>query len=148
MSNAEQNPPPQSVPSGNHRRGTPVHALFAVYLIGMAVLFLLPVPRQLDRAATLFDGTVHFVIFLGFSLVYHYDRSRGALRTLLTSILLSGAIELLQLALPYRGGQWADFGAGVAGAVAGVALSLFAARWPGGADHVVAPPPRQRDELR
>jgi VanZ family protein len=100
------------------------HALFLLYLLVMALLFLIPVPHRLNAAATRFDGLAHFLIFLGFTLLHQFDRRPAAIRTLLVAVLLAGGVELVQGALPYRSAQWADFIAGVAGAGAGVLLSF------------------------
>jgi len=123
-----QAPPPLSVAPGSSARGRAAHAFFLLYLAVMALLFLLPVPPQLNAAATRFDGLTHFLIFLVFTILYRLDRHAPAWRTLLVAGLIAGGVELVQWALPYRGAQWADFAAGVAGAVVGLALSLVTAR--------------------
>ncbi len=109
-------------------RPSAAHALFLLYLLAMALLFLLPVPQRLLGAAGRFDDLAHFLIFLVFAVLYRLDSRPTAVRTLSVSVLLAGGIELAQYALPFRGGQWADFAAGVAGAMVGLALSLLTRR--------------------
>lgn len=109
----------------------PLRAILVLYGLAMALLFLLPVPPGLNGAASQFDGVVHFAVFLGFSLLYQLDRRPAVVRALLVSVLLAGSVELVQWALPYRGGQWADFAFGVAGAGAGVVLAHLVRLRPG-----------------
>ncbi|HRZ09640.1 MAG TPA: hypothetical protein P5319_07055 [Gemmatimonadales bacterium] len=128
MSNAIQAPPPPSAGAADSARARVAHALFLVYLGVMALLFLLPVPHRLDAAATRFDGITHFLIFFVYALLRQVDHRPAVARTLLGAVLLAGGVELIQWALPYRGAQWADFAAGVAGAVVGLTVSLLMTR--------------------
>jgi VanZ family protein len=68
-------------------------------------------------------------------------------RTLLVAVLLAGGIELVQWALPYRSGQWADIAIGVAGAGTGVAVSIFIAHWQRDRAVSAAPSAPGRDEI-
>jgi VanZ family protein len=112
----------------------------------MALLLLVPVPHRLDALATRYDGLAHVLIFLAFSLLYQLDRGPAPVRTLAFTVLLAGGTELVQWALPYRGGQWSDFVMGVIGAGIGVILSLLAARWPRGEqDEAMHPDPASGD---
>ncbi len=113
------------------RNAEPRRAIFVLYVLAMVLLFLLPVPPRLNRAAGQFDGAVHFGVFLGFSLLYRLGRRPAVARALLVSVLLAGGVELVQWALPYRGGQWADFAFGAAGAGAGVVLAHLVRARPG-----------------
>lgn len=132
MSNPKHDPRSPSAPPGIPAQGTPLRAALLGYVLLMALLLLVPVPHRLDALASRFDGVAHFVIFLVFSLLYQSDSGPAVARTLSITAVLAGGTELLQWALPYRGGQWSDFAMGVAGAGAGVVLSLLAARWPRG----------------
>lgn len=94
----------------------------------MLALFLLPVPSGPLEETTHLDKVVHFGIFLGFALLFHLDRHARALPTLLASAAFAGGIEVVQWLLPYRGSEWWDFAAGVAGGGLGAALILWSAR--------------------
>jgi VanZ family protein len=98
------------------------HTAFVAYVLFMLVLFLLPVPAGPLEETTHIDKVVHFGVFLGFTVLFHLDRASGPGPTLLASFALAAAIEVLQLLLPYREGDWYDLAAGVAGASIGAAL--------------------------
>ena len=102
-------------------------ALFGYVLI-MLMLFLVPVPSGPLETTTHLDKLVHFGIFLGFAVLFHLARNSGATQTLLTSVAFATAIELLQLLVPYRDGDWYDLAAGAAGGGIGTLLVLWSAR--------------------
>jgi VanZ family protein len=132
MSNPTHDSHSPSASPGIPEPGISHHAVLLGYLVIMVLLFLLPVPHRFDALARRFDGVAHFLIFLVFSLLYQLDRGPKAIRTVSITALLAGGTELVQWALPYRGGQWSDFVRGVTGAGVGVALTVLAARWPTG----------------
>ena len=94
----------------------------------MVLVFLLPVPPSPLTESNQFDKVVHFGIFLGFTLLFYYDRRLTIGWTLLTSLAFAAAIELVQWFLPYRQGDWWDFVAGAAGASVGAALVVLVGR--------------------
>ena len=104
------------------------HKAFVGYVLFMLVLFLLPVPAGPLEQTTHIDKVVHFGVFLGFAVLFHLDRASGAAPALLASFLFAAAIEVLQLLLPFREGDWYDLAAGTAGGSAGAALVLWRAR--------------------
>ena len=104
------------------------HTVFVVYVLFMLALFLLPVPAGPLEETTHIDKVVHFSVFLVFAVLFHLDRVSGALLALLASFAFAAAIEVLQLLLPYREGDWSDLAAGAAGGSIGAALVLWSAR--------------------
>ena len=104
------------------------HTAFVAYVLFMLVLFLLPVPAGPLEETTHIDKVVHFGVFLGFTVLFHLDRASGPAPALLASLALAAAIEVLQLLLPYRKGDWYDLAAGAAGASIGAALVFWIAR--------------------
>jgi VanZ family protein len=106
-------------------KNSPRHTILVLYILAMVLAFLLPVPRLPVPAPGGVDKVVHFGLFLGFALLYHLDRRPSVGEMLLVSFAFAGAIELVQLALPYRGGDWRDFVAGATGAGIGAALALL-----------------------
>lgn len=105
-----------------------LHQIFTLYVVMMVLVFLLPVPPSPLTESNQFDKVVHFGIFLGFALLFFFDRRLRIGQTLLTSFVFAGAIELLQWILPYRQGDWWDFVAGAAGASVGGAIVLLIER--------------------
>lgn len=139
MRHTMQTPPTQAESAGSSLRGTTPHLLFRLYVVAMALLFLLPVPLRFNAVATRFDGVAHFGIFMTFAFLHQFDRRVGPGRTFLLGCLVAGGVELVQWALPYRSAQLVDFAVGAAGAGVGVALSLVVARWFRGAGESAAP---------
>ena len=111
-------------------RSSAAHALFLLYLLAMGLLFLLPVPHRLEAAARTYDTLVHFGVFMGFALLFRADRRATVFWTLLVAVAVAGCVELVQWVLPFRGAQWSDFAAGVAGTVAALPLSALIRWWP------------------
>ncbi len=97
----------------------------------MVLVFLLPVPRSPLTESNQFDKLVHFGIFLGFALLFYFDRRPRVGWTLLISVAFAAGIELVQWVLPYREGDRWDFVAGAAGAGLGVVLVLLIERQAG-----------------
>ena len=104
------------------------HKVFVGYVLVMLVIFLMPVAVGPLEETTHIDKVVHFGVFLGFAVLFHLDRASGAVPALLASVGFAAAIELLQLLLPYREGDWYDLAAGAAGGSVGAALVLWSAR--------------------
>ena len=104
------------------------HQIFTLYVMMMVLVFLLPVPRSPLTESNQFDKVVHFGIFLGFALLFFFDRRLRVGWTLLISVAFAAGIELVQWVLPYREGDWLDFMAGAAGAGLGVVLVLLIER--------------------
>lgn len=94
----------------------------------MVLVFLLPVPRSPLTESGQLDKLVHFGIFLGFSLLFYFDRRLKLWWILLISFAFAAAIELVQSVLPYREGDGWDFVAGAAGASVGAVLVLIITR--------------------
>jgi len=104
------------------------HTAFVAYVLFMLVLFLLPVPAAPLENTTHIDKVVHFGIFLGFAVLFHLDRASGAAPVLLASFAFAAAVEVLQLLLPYREGDWSDLAAGALGGSVGAALVHWSTR--------------------
>ena len=82
----------------------------------IAVLAVLPVPPQ--QADLGWDKLNHLVAFATLALcaVFGWRSSRAArLGVLLALLAFGGAIELVQLQVPNRTGEWADLGADALG---------------------------------
>jgi VanZ family protein len=108
------------------------HRLFVAYLVGMMLVFLIPTPET-GIEWSYIDKAVHFVLFLGFALVFYVDRQTHPGWMFLTSVMFAAGIELIQWVLPYRDVELADFIAGAAGAaLATVILLLYRASIPSG----------------
>jgi VanZ family protein len=107
------------------------HKVFASYVAVMVLAFLLPMPTTPLAESRQVDKLVHFGIFLGFALLFYFDRHRRGWWTFLISVAFAGGIELVQWALPYREGDWLDFVAGAAGAGLGTVVVLVIGRQPG-----------------
>jgi VanZ family protein len=99
-----------------------------LYVVMMVLVFLLPVPPSPVTESNQFDKVVHFGIFLGFALLFYFDRRLRVGWTLLTSFAFAATIELVQWVLPYREGDWLDFVAGAAGASLATAILLLIER--------------------
>jgi VanZ family protein len=94
----------------------------------VTVLALVPAPpRQMDLG---WDKLNHVVAFAALALcaVFGWRGSPGAARlaVLLALLAFGGAIELLQLQVPNRSGEWTDLGADAIGIGLG---ALFAWLW-------------------
>jgi VanZ family protein len=94
----------------------------------VTVLALVPAPpRQMDLG---WDKLNHVVAFAALALcaVFGWRGSPGAaqLAVLLALLAFGGAIELLQLQVPNRSGEWTDLGADAIGIGLG---ALFAGLW-------------------
>ena len=106
-----------------------LHNALVGYVLLMLLVFLLPIPSGPLEPTTHLDKLVHFCIFFGFALLYHLARNCGAAQTLLASVAFAAGIELLQLLVPYRDGDWYDLAAGAVGGSIGAALVFWNARY-------------------
>jgi VanZ family protein len=92
----------------------------------IAALALLPAPpKQMDLG---WDKLNHLAAFaaLGLCAVFGWRSSRAArLSVRLALLAFGGAIELLQLQVPNRSGEWADLGADAIGIGIGAMLALL-----------------------
>jgi VanZ family protein len=100
------------------------HQFFALYVLIMVLLFLVPVPTIPLAESRHVDKLVHFGVFLGFALLFYLDRRLGVIWIFLISCAFAGAIELVQWFLPYRDADWWDFLAGAAGAGMGAVIAV------------------------
>jgi VanZ family protein len=97
-------------------------------LLAMAITFLALVPtppRQMDLG---WDKLNHLAAFaaLGLCAVFGWRSSRAARFSVLLALLaFGGVIELLQLRIPNRSGNWADLGADAIGIGLGALLALL-----------------------
>jgi VanZ family protein len=103
------------------------HRIFTLYVLVMALAFLVPVPTMPLAESKHLDKLIHFAVFWGFALLLHLDRPLKVGWTFLISCAFAGAIELVQWFLPYRDADWWDFAAGAAGAGVGAVLVLLRA---------------------
>ncbi len=92
----------------------------------IALLAVLPAPpKQMDLG---WDKLNHLAAFaaLGLCAVFGWRSSHAArLAVLLALLAFGGAIELVQLQLPNRSGEWADLGADAIGISIGALLALL-----------------------
>jgi VanZ family protein len=100
------------------------HQIFALYVLIMVLLFLVPVPTIPLAESRHVDKLVHFGVFLGFALLFYLDRRLAVIWIFLISCGFAGAIELVQWFLPYRDADWWDFLAGAAGAGMGAVIAM------------------------
>ena len=100
------------------------HRIFTLYVLVIALAFLVPVPTTPLAESKHLDKLVHFGVFLGFALLLYLDRPLKVLWTFLISCAFAGAVELVQHFLPYRDADWWDFLAGAAGAGVGAVIAM------------------------
>ena len=119
-----------ALPSGNamivlhrHRR-----SIFGAYLIVVLVLLLAPITQESPiPELTWLDKLVHFVLFVGLAVMGFWNHASVPAVALFT-VVLAGALELIQGPLPYRSAELLDFVAGVVGGVCGVGLAVLLGR--------------------
>ena len=104
----------------------------AVGIAATAVLFLAPVPNPVPTVEGMeTDKLAHAVLVGGLAVLVWWNlpagRWRGAASVLLAGAY-AGAIELVQLVLPFRSGDAIDLLAGMLGAVTCVAAIGFRTR--------------------
>jgi VanZ family protein len=113
-----------------------LHALLALYFVGLAVLMFAPVPETPTPLPTYTDKIAHVVVFFGLAGVWYWDRRHAGRWTAAWVVVASGAtaglVEVVQALLPYRSGDVADFVAGAVGALGGGCLAAVLTRRPGG----------------
>jgi VanZ family protein len=92
----------------------------------IAVLAVVPAPpKQMDLG---WDKLNHLAAFgsLGLCAVFGWRHSSAArLAVLLALLAFGGAIELVQLQLPNRSGEWSDLGADAIGIGLGALLAML-----------------------
>jgi VanZ family protein len=94
--------------------------------VAITVLALLPAPPR--QASLGWDKLNHVVAFASLAVcaVFGWRESRAArLAVLLALLAFGGAIELLQLQVPNRSGEWTDLGADAVGLGLGATLALL-----------------------
>ncbi|MGQ0639633.1 MAG: VanZ family protein [Gemmatimonadaceae bacterium] len=104
------------------------HGVFLAYGAAMVLVLLTPIPRASRPPMGGLDKLVHIGVFFGFTLMYEFDLKPSVVRALLVSFAFAGVIELLQVALPYRSGDWWDFLAGAVGSMAGLLAASLVRR--------------------
>ena len=94
-------------------------------LLTILFLSLFPLP-QLPKMGEGADKLYHFIAYLSLALPLAYAQPKYTLLYLLTMVLLSGSIELIQ---PYvnRHGEWLDFLANTLGIFSGFVMGRFSA---------------------
>ena len=94
--------------------------------IAVAVLALVPTPpREVDLGWDKLNHVFAFAV-LAVCAVFGWRGSRAARLIMLLALLaFGGAIELLQLQIPDRSGEWADLGADAIGIGLGALLALL-----------------------
>jgi VanZ family protein len=118
------------------------HRLFVAYVVAMMLVFLTPMPDTGLVEPIYLDKAVHLGLFFGFALVLYIDRAASPGLTFLISTMFAGAVEIVQVVLPFREFEMGDFVAGAAGAGLGAVL----VRWMGRHVSRVAPEPTQESE--
>lgn len=103
------------------------HRLFVAYAVAMALVFLTPTPDT-GIESRYIDKAVHFGLFFGFALVFHFDRRTTPGRTFLMSTIFAAGIEVVQGILPFRSAEWRDFVAGSTGAALATLILLLIER--------------------
>jgi VanZ family protein len=102
--------------------------LLVLYVSGLLVLTLAPVPSVVDRLASVrgLDKIVHFALFAGLAaLLYWYhlpSQTPTLLRVVGPSAFLAALVEMLQAPLPYRSADFWDFFWGSLGALVAYAV--------------------------
>ena len=102
------------------------------YLVLVLFATLAPLSGDWYAAVSTFDKLAHVGLFFGvaFLAIVNLTYSRSAvLRAIFLTSMLAALIELVQSALPFRSGDWWDFGAGVLGAIAGALTALPLIVW-------------------
>ncbi len=103
---------------------------WALLLLAVAITILALLPAPPRQASLGWDKLNHVLAFasLAACAVFGWRDSRAArLAVLLALLAFGGAIELLQLQVPNRSGEWSDLGADVIGLGLGATLALL---WP------------------
>jgi VanZ family protein len=98
--------------------------------IAVAVLALVPTPpREMDLGWDKLNHVFAFAV-LAVCAVFGWRSPRSArLAVLLALLAFGGAIELLQLQVPNRSGEWRDLGADAIGIGLGALLALLWLRY-------------------
>jgi VanZ family protein len=101
---------------------------WALLLLAAAITLLALLPAPPQQASLGWDKLNHVAAFatLAVCAVLGWRDSHAArLAVLLGLLAFGGAIELLQLQVPNRSGEWADLGADVIGLGLGTTLALL-----------------------
>jgi VanZ family protein len=101
---------------------------WALLLLGAAITLLALLPAPPQQANLGWDKLNHVAAFatLAVCAVLGWRESRAARLTVLLALLaFGGAIELMQLQVPNRSGEWSDLGADAIGLGLGTTLALL-----------------------
>ena len=92
-----------------------------------------------EAPMTNFDKLVHALMFMGLSGAVFFDNTRYLRQatvgrrifwgSLLLPVLMGGLIEIVQIFLPYRSGDWWDFFYDAVGALAGFGICVWINCW-------------------
>lgn len=101
---------------------------FYTYVALVLIATLTPLSGGIFDTAARFDKVVHVAMLAGVAFLMLLSqvsaRRQDAVRALVLTAVLAGAIELLQGALPFRSAEPWDFAAGVVGAAVGVLAAM------------------------
>ena len=111
-------------------------SVFCIVILILCFMNTGPLP---EAPMTNFDKLVHALMFLGLSGAVFFDNTRYLRRatngrrvfsgSFLFPVLVGGLIEIVQIFLPYRTGDWWDFFYDAVGAMAGFLICLLINRW-------------------
>ena len=111
-----------------HRKTTWRRFVLGIYIVGMLVLLLMPVPPTPSYLPADFDKIVHVGLFFVLAALAYWssvnERRPSVTLIVVACAALAAAIEVVQSFLGYRTGDPKDFVAGMLGAFVGA----FAAR--------------------
>jgi hypothetical protein len=116
--------------ASENRGGLGRRWLIVAYVAVVFGITLAPIPPDAVDRFTIpgADKWVHAAMIGGFALLLYWRPGPAlaigwAAGSFLAAAALAGIIELAQEPLPYRSGDWRDFGAGLAGALAAIMLA-------------------------
>lgn len=101
---------------------------WALLLLAVAIIVLALLPAPPRQASLGWDKLNHVMAFASLAVcaVFGWRDSRAGRRAVLLALLaFGGAIELLQLQVPNRSGEWTDLAADAVGLGLGATLALL-----------------------